>query len=343
MSDGRLKNSMDIATPLFSVVIVSYRNGEQWKDAVESVLTQDYPAIELILSDDGSPDFLPEAAEEFIAAKKSGNFVRSLVLKSGQNLGTVANMRKADASCTGRYLLHFAADDALAGEHVLSSFASALQRKEPDVLGVYGRSESCDSDLRPRGACSFDPVEAAAMNSLSPQGQWQRLCQGCCIHMGAAAFIREEYLQSGGVDPAFDIMEDWPFFLENTHRGKRFQFINFPALRYRQGGVTQRRGATPGYRRLLSDHLLLVEQQILSYSGELGLLQRLRVWLRYLDDRADARKLFGELSHIPYRTLRWLNPGAPVFLLLWWVKRHRRPIAAVGAILLCLLLIRILR
>ena len=39
---------METDTPLFSVVIVSYRNGEQWKDAVDSVLTQDYPAIELI-------------------------------------------------------------------------------------------------------------------------------------------------------------------------------------------------------------------------------------------------------------------------------------------------------
>lgn len=333
---------MEAAAPLFSVVIVCYRNGEQWKDAVESVLIQDYPAIELILSDDGSPDFLPEAAEEFIAAKKGGNITRSVILTSEQNLGTVANMRKADALCTGRYLLHFAADDALDGAHVLTSFALALQRKEPDVLGVYGRSEICDSALRPCGACSFDTVEAAAMNRLSPRGQWQRLCQGCCIHMGATAFVREEFVQSGGIDPAFDIMDDWPFFLENTHRGKRFQFINFPALCYRQGGVTQRRGANPGYRRLLSDHLLLVEQQILPFSAALCLRERLRIWLRYLDDRADARKLFGELSHVPYRTLGCLCPEAPAFLLLWWVKRHRRLIGAAGAILLCLWLIKIL-
>ena len=330
---------METDTPLFSVVIVSYRNGEQWKDAVDSVLTQDYPAIELIVSDDGSPDFLLEAAEEFIAARKCGSLVRSVILKSDKNLGTVANMRKADALCTGRYLLHFAADDALAGEHVLASFASALRKKEPEVLGVYGRSEICDSDLHPCGTCSFDPVQAMAMNTLSPQEQWQRLCQGCCIHMGATAFVREEYLQSGGIDPTFDILDDWPFFLENARRGKRFQFIDWPALRYRQGGVTQKRGANPGYRRLLSDHLLLVEQQILSYSSELSLLQRLQIWMRYLDDRADARKMFGELSHIAYRELRCLYSGAPVFLLLWWIKRHRRQIAAVGVILLCLWLI----
>lgn len=334
---------METTAPLFSVVIVCYRNGEQWKDAVESVLIQDYPAIELILTDDGSPDFLPKAAEELIAAKKGGNLVRSVVLKSEQNLGTVGNMRKADALCTGRYLLHFAADDALAGEHVLTSFVLALQKKEQDVLGVYGRSEICDSALHPCGACSFDPVEAAAMNALSSMEQWQRLCQGCCIHMGAAAFIREEFLQSGGFDSAFDVMEDWPFFLENTRRGKRFQFIDFPSLHYRQGGVTQRRSANPGYRRLLLDHFFLFEQKILPFSHELRFYERLRIWLRYLDDRADARKLFGELSHIPYHALGHLCPGVPGFLLLWWAKHYRRQIAAVGVILLCLWLITTFR
>ena len=39
---------------VFSVVIASFRSAACWKDAVRSVLIQDYPAIELIFCDDGS-------------------------------------------------------------------------------------------------------------------------------------------------------------------------------------------------------------------------------------------------------------------------------------------------
>lgn len=43
--------------PLFSVVVLVYRHYEHLKTAVNSVLEQDYENIELIISDDGSPNF----------------------------------------------------------------------------------------------------------------------------------------------------------------------------------------------------------------------------------------------------------------------------------------------
>lgn len=55
---------------VFSVVIPSYGNGELWKAAVDSVLMQDYPAIELVFSDDGTPGFDTEAVRRYNCIKK---------------------------------------------------------------------------------------------------------------------------------------------------------------------------------------------------------------------------------------------------------------------------------
>lgn len=50
---------------LFSVVILQYKQPEFWKEAAFSVLKQDYPRIEIIVSDDGTPVFLKRMHASF--------------------------------------------------------------------------------------------------------------------------------------------------------------------------------------------------------------------------------------------------------------------------------------
>lgn len=324
------------SAPVFSVVIVSYRSGELWKQAVASVLLQDYPAVELILADDGTPDFSSADCERFIAEHCGANLVRSRVLTAGRNAGTVKNLNRANRLCSGDYLLHFAADDALADRGVLTAFAGALRRKKPGVLGVYGKSECCDEHLQPMGRCSFDPKTAERMNGFSAREQWKQLCRGCCIHMGATAFVREEFMRAGGFDPRFRLMEDWPFLLCSTRQGYTFEFIDFSALYYRVGGITQRK-PTPGYRMLLSDHLLNYETHILPDSAKLDRGARLKVWMRYLDDRMDGHLLFAEAFAAPNGGLREIDAQAGRYLAVWWIKRNRRLVMGGMLLLLCLM------
>ena len=44
----------DGTPPLFSIIILSYNNGDMLKEAVSSVLIQEYPKIQLIITDDHS-------------------------------------------------------------------------------------------------------------------------------------------------------------------------------------------------------------------------------------------------------------------------------------------------
>ncbi len=305
---------------LFSVVILSYCSSKTWQAAVDSVLMQDYPSVELIFSDDGSKDFDRRAIETYISERAGENLHHFEVLSTEKNRGTVKNIIEAEQHCKGSFLIHFAADDAFANEKVLSHLAEKLLEKPKDVLGIYGQSIVCDADLLPSGGCSFDTSVATLMNSESSNQQWERLCSRCCIHFGATAFVREELLTEERYDSSFVLMEDWPFFLKATQVGFRFLYMDEPILLYRQGGVTAGE-FTEGRRQLFKDHLHLYERYILPKSDMLK--NTWKIWLRYLDDRKDAQKAYGELSSIGIKNLSEFSNRFYCIYSIWLLKRYR--------------------
>ena len=56
-------------TELVSVIIPTYKRPEKLADAVQSVLAQDYPSIEVIVVDDNNPDDPGRDATEAIMTR----------------------------------------------------------------------------------------------------------------------------------------------------------------------------------------------------------------------------------------------------------------------------------
>ncbi len=281
---------------VFSVVIPAYGNGELWKTAVDSVLMQEYPAIELIFADDGTQGFDTEAVRQYIKGGKRDNLVRFCVVHQEQNIGTVRNLREAHKQCTGTYLTHIAMDDAYCDASILSRYAKALDEKPKDVLGIYAKSLVCDEELNPLGKVSFNVENAVAMNTMMAIQQFGELAHYCCIHMGATAFVRTEFMQWDDFDTDFCLIEDWPFFLKVTRQGQRFQFCSFDAIFYRNGGVTDASFESPVKKICCRDHIRLYEKLILPYLSLLPWRERLRIYGKYAEDRMDMERIFGTLS-----------------------------------------------
>lgn len=121
--------------PLVSVIIIGYDNFDFLFEAVESVLRQDYPNIELIISNDGSPDFDGRALSDYISAHKRDNIKNIILNQNPENLGTVRHLNVAFPMATGEYITYFAADDAMYCEknrlaHCLGIFPFARKRKD---------------------------------------------------------------------------------------------------------------------------------------------------------------------------------------------------------------------
>lgn len=107
--------------PKVSIVIPTYNTGRYVLDAIDSVLQQTYPNVELIVVDDGSSDNTPALIEQH-----SGNFIRFRQVNAGQS----AAMNFGWQQSTGEILGYLSADDRLhtgAVEAIVAAMAKAPQ------------------------------------------------------------------------------------------------------------------------------------------------------------------------------------------------------------------------
>lgn len=107
-------------------------NGEQFiAQAIESVLAQTYPAIELIISDNASED-----ATEDICRGYSKTDHRIRYFRLDRNVGANLNYRKVADLAAGDYFKWLAADDYLAPEFI-NTCLQEFARPEPVIVTTY--------------------------------------------------------------------------------------------------------------------------------------------------------------------------------------------------------------
>lgn len=275
-------------TPLFSVIVLAYRSGAYLETVLGSVLAQDYPAMELIVSDDGTPGFDPAAVEEMVSRLAGDNLLRCTVLSHPENRGTVASFNRAVERAQGAYLKLIAADDALYGPQVLSQAARAFQESGAEILAA--RVMKCDGAMQP-----IAPLRDRFLRGLpgkTPLQVWRQLCVHNDLPASGVFFTRAFFDRYGPVDSRYRLLEDWPTWLRVTRQGCRIVFGDFLAAKYRadSGSAT---GIRPAYLR---DKALTFALEIRPYRAELGRARYLAALagLRVRDSRA-VRTIYGWL------------------------------------------------
>jgi glycosyltransferase involved in cell wall biosynthesis len=117
--------------PLVSVSIITYNHEKFIGSAIESLLSQTYPNIEIIISDDASTDNTLEVINSYIATHSD----RIKLLKTKRNLGANANWFKAVSVCNGKYVVGLAGDDEFLPE--LISKQVSIMESDEDIVICY--------------------------------------------------------------------------------------------------------------------------------------------------------------------------------------------------------------
>jgi glycosyltransferase involved in cell wall biosynthesis len=131
---------------LISVCIPHYNRSRYLLVVLESVRVQDYPEIEVVISDDCSTDDSAEVIPRYLTETQGTTHVRFNYLRQPKNLGYDGNLRAALESARGEYLFVLGNDDALPEGNTLSKLAGILaQLNYPDVsftnFHLYGRPD----------------------------------------------------------------------------------------------------------------------------------------------------------------------------------------------------------
>lgn len=179
------------STPLVTVAIPAYNHGRYLAEAIESVLGQDYPAVEVIVVDDGSTDETPE-----VMARYAGR-VEAI---SQANIGQSETINRAWQRGRGEIVAYLSADDRLK-PHAISTAVAAL-RADVNLVMVYG-----DFDL-------IDPESRHVRRVRAPEFDYRELVADLVCPPGPGAFLRRTAAErAGGWDPSLKQSPDFEFWL----------------------------------------------------------------------------------------------------------------------------------
>ena len=256
--------------PLFSFAIVSYNNYKYIKEALDSVFGQDYPNIQIIISNDGSADFDESDLIEYLNINKPENVKQIIINNNERNLGTVKNVEYCRSQATGEYIMFMAADDALYDSSVLSRFVEEFEKLGEDALCLCAKVAMCSHNLSEVMEYFPDQQGINAIKHLDSQELFSRLSHTFTIPTTSTCYRMSLYEKTGPYNDEYFIIEDAPFYLKMARMGIKFHWVeDFIAARHRDGGVSH--GNTmklsESYRKYRYDEITCYKKEILPYKS----------------------------------------------------------------------------
>ena len=178
-----------MSTSLVSAVIPCFNQAHFLNEAIDSLLAQTYPHLEIIVVDDGSTDNTAEVA--------SRNANVRLVRQ--QNSGLAAARNSGIRASQGEYLVFLDADDRLLPNAVEAGF-NCLQGQPASVF-AWGRYRRLAPDGTAIVATRYIPLD---------HDLYAALLRGNHIAMHATVIYRRSILDStGGFDVSLPACEDY--------------------------------------------------------------------------------------------------------------------------------------
>ncbi|MCK6585111.1 MAG: glycosyltransferase, partial [Anaerolineales bacterium] len=114
--------------PLVSICIPAYNAERFIEETLNSAVSQTYPNLEIIVSDDCSQDRTFEIASRYANQ-------RVLVIRTPHNLGMFGNFNHVIRHSSGKYILKLDADDLVTPEHIAEQVA--VMEANPQVTFAH--------------------------------------------------------------------------------------------------------------------------------------------------------------------------------------------------------------
>lgn len=196
-----------VAEPVVSVVVVNQNEGSLLADTLESIVSQSYSNLQLLVVDDASTDAASSVIHKALETSEDGRIRYSRLPVS---VGRAAARNWALTEITGNYVMHLNAGDLVlkdAIEQAITALENCLQFDI--VVSQVGRYTDADSThhqaLRLETYIGEAPVSGTVMNNCNSSG-W--ICR--------AAVAREVPYRS-----QVGHFEGWAWLLDAVNRGKR--------------------------------------------------------------------------------------------------------------------------
>jgi glycosyltransferase involved in cell wall biosynthesis len=267
-----------VGCPLVTVITPAY-NSAQILETVESVLSQAYPNIEYIITDDGS-DMFPKA--EIKRLKNYEHIKDFKIIEHECNIGTVKNINGALKVSRGEYVFFLSGDDVFEDEEVISEWVDKFEKTGAMIITAYRKVYDCD--LQKLIYIAPKKSQVRKIKRLTPSELYQDLCTENYILGSVTARSRKCIEKYGYFDERYKLIEDYPMNLYLLRQGEKIVFWDRCAVKCRGSGISVAENNNETYN---SDLELLFSLEQFAYSENAELVKSsYEKWKRKRDRRA---------------------------------------------------------
>lgn len=268
-----------------TVLVLVYKNAAYIKEALESVYCQTYKNIELIISDDASPNIEKEFFENIKA--ESEKHIGDVILNINEtNMGTVRHLNKVISIAKGDIICPLACDDKFYDDRVLEDIVRYASTSKDYI---FTAKRTCVDQSGEKELSIMPAQKEIELLSQEPKKIINHMAVYGSFISGACTYYKKEVFEKYGYfDEHYKLVEDYSYYLNLLLNNGRIGFMDRITIQYRWGGVSTGKKMNP---YVYEDMGTILERQIYPNRSILKHWNRRVVELRYQKRFTDRNKM----------------------------------------------------
>lgn len=231
--------------PLVSVICLCYNHKRFIAEALDSVLAQTYPNLEIIVVDDCSTDNSVAIIQKYLKKHPQLTFI-----STGTNQGNTKAFNMGWRAAKGAYIIDFATDDVLLPERVAQQVQAFLRLDESYGVVYSDAAYIDDNGQHIKYHCTRNAKGEVA--SFAPSGDIFRHLLGRYFICPPTMMMKRRVLEElGGYDEAL-AYEDFDFWVRSSRTYKYFFLDTITTKRRLHAHSLSQQLYKPGDRQVAS-------------------------------------------------------------------------------------------
>lgn len=254
-TDNKQLNRQD--APLVSIIIPTYNNLNEIYSGIDSILMQDYPNIEIIITDDASKDCDEKIGiiDRYIRDNQRSNIKDVTISLLSENMGTSRNVNNGLGLCNGKYMRFVPPGDEIYDEKVISKCVEYCERTNAQIVAgqsmILRRDDKKQIDnvkntiiyrfqSRSGRRCQITPSsrDIRYVSGLSKEKRSLLIASRPVISTVSVFYSMKLLKKTKGFPTKYRLIEDVPFWPYLAKHGVDIHFIPLRMTKYSLGGIS---------------------------------------------------------------------------------------------------------
>lgn len=304
-----------------TVAVITYNSSRFIIETLESIKSQTYQNIKLIVTDDCSSDNTLAMVNAWIE-KNASRFVSAKVITSETNTGVTANFNRAFDACDTRWLKEIGGDDILLPNCIEDNVEYVSTH--PDSIAVFSKAWSFKTRMG-RKVSSYKK-HFYDFFGYSDEEKYHHLFYVGNYLPVPTVFFNVDSLRELNIkhDERIPLFEDYPLWITFLRRGIRFDFFDKQTVWYRvhKGGLSSVLPSPVYFRSIMLFFLYYFLEEIKEDSDKdhvYGLISeratRYYSWTYREANKKTPDYIIGHIILLPFRWLKTITAKQ-----VYWVK-----------------------